>query len=139
MINRTTALLLRGGVIAGPLFVATALAEGATRRGYVQRRHPVSSLALGSRGWVQTVNFLLTGTLYVGAAIGLWRSDRVRVRIVPPWSPPPGWVWSAQERSAPTRSAGQTAMRGLATAWCSTGGVRCSKGRAWQRESLPRS
>jgi len=66
--------LLRCGVAAGPVFVAAFLVEGAVRDGYRPLRHPVSSLALGSRGWVQAANFAVTGTLFLAAAAGLSRS-----------------------------------------------------------------
>jgi Protein of unknown function (DUF998) len=59
------------GLAARPVFVTTFLAEGATRPGYRPLRHPVSSLALGPRGWVQTANFAVTGTLVLAAAAGL--------------------------------------------------------------------
>jgi len=65
--------LLRGGVVAGPLFIAIFTLEGARRAGYKPARHPVSSLALGPRGWSQTANFAVTGALYLGAACGLLR------------------------------------------------------------------
>ena len=58
-----TRRLLRCGMWAGPVFTATFLAEGAVRDGYRPLRHPVSSLALGPRGWIQTVNFAVTGVL----------------------------------------------------------------------------
>lgn len=74
-----TRRLLRCGVAAGPLFVLTALAEGATRADYHPLRHPVSSLALGPRGWVQVANFSATGALYLGYAAGLWRAPRTVV------------------------------------------------------------
>jgi hypothetical protein len=70
MTMRTTALL-GCGVVAGPLFVATFLIEGATRDGYHPLRHPVSSLALGEHGWTQSANFLVAGLLTVAFAIGL--------------------------------------------------------------------
>lgn len=73
--DRTRALLWCG-VPAGPAFVATFLAEGAVRDGYDPLRHPVSSLALGPRGAVQTANFVVTGALYLAAAAGMWRSPR---------------------------------------------------------------
>jgi hypothetical protein len=69
--------LLYCGLAAGPLFVTVFLVDGATREGYRPSRHPVSSLALGSRGWVQVANFTVTGTLFLAGAAGLWRaSDR---------------------------------------------------------------
>ena len=66
--------LLRCGVIAGPAFVAVFLAEGAVRDGYQPLRHPVSSLALGSRGWIQAANFAVAGTLVLAGAAGLARA-----------------------------------------------------------------
>ena len=66
--------LLYCGVAAGPVFVTTFLAEGATRPGYRPSRHPVSSLALGPRGRVQAANFAVTGTLFIAGAAGLWRA-----------------------------------------------------------------
>lgn len=61
------------GVLAGPLFVVAFTAIGATRSGYDWRRHTVSSLADGDRGWPQRANFILTGVLYSCAARGLSR------------------------------------------------------------------
>ena len=66
-----TRRLLRCGMWAGPVFAATFLAEGAVRGGYQPLRHPVSSLALGPRGWVQTANFAVTGVLCLAGAAGL--------------------------------------------------------------------
>jgi hypothetical protein len=66
--------LLACGVAAGPVFVAVFLAEGAVRDRYRPLRHPVSSLALGPRGWVQTGNFAVTGVLVLAAAAGLARA-----------------------------------------------------------------
>ncbi len=67
-------ILLRCGVVAGPLFITTFLVEGARRPGYDPRRHPVSSLALGPGGWVQAANFTITGVLYLALAAGLART-----------------------------------------------------------------
>jgi Protein of unknown function (DUF998) len=66
--------LLRCGVAAGPVFVAVFILEGAVRDGYRPLRHPVSSLALGRRGWVQAANFAVAGTLSVAGAAGLGRA-----------------------------------------------------------------
>jgi hypothetical protein len=69
-----TRKLLRCGVAAGPTFVAVFLLEGAVRDGYRPLRHPVSSLALGSRGWIQGGNFAVAGTLFLAGAAGLARA-----------------------------------------------------------------
>ena len=55
--------LLVCGMVAGPLFFAIFSIAGALRSNYDPLRHPISSLMFGSGGWVQSVNFLLTGTL----------------------------------------------------------------------------
>ena len=68
---RWTRGLLYCGLAVGPVFVTTFLVEGATRDRYRPSRHPVSSLALGLRGWVQTTNFAVTGTLVLAGAVGL--------------------------------------------------------------------
>lgn len=66
--------LLRCGVAAGPVFVAVFLLEGGARDGYRPLRHPVSSLALGSRGLIQAGNFAVAGTLVLAGAAGLARA-----------------------------------------------------------------
>jgi hypothetical protein len=65
-----TSLLLAGGLVGAVLFVVTFLIDGATRPGYRPLYHPVSALALGSRGWVQSSNFVVTGVLMIAAAVG---------------------------------------------------------------------
>jgi hypothetical protein len=71
---RWTRGLLYCGLAAGPIFVTAFLVEGARREGYRPSRHPVSSLALGPRGWVQAANFAVTGTLVLAGAAGVWRA-----------------------------------------------------------------
>jgi hypothetical protein len=66
-------VLLACGMAAGPVFTVAYLLEGAGRADYKSLRHPVSSLALGRAGWVQTVNFLFAGLLSLVFAVGLWR------------------------------------------------------------------
>jgi hypothetical protein len=63
--------LLRCGIVAGPLFVATSLIQAFTRRGFDLAQHPISLLSLGSLGWVQLANFVVSGVLYVIGAVGL--------------------------------------------------------------------
>lgn len=73
-----TRSLLVCGVVAGPVFTAAWIVEGATRAAYDPVRHPVSSLALGEYGWAQVVNFLVAGILSTASAVGLWRALRPR-------------------------------------------------------------
>ncbi|HMB25631.1 MAG TPA: DUF998 domain-containing protein [Anaerolineales bacterium] len=72
--NLKTRTLLLCGAVAGPLFIVTFSIEGATRANYSALRHPVSSLALGSLGWMQVINFVVTGLLFIACALGLWRT-----------------------------------------------------------------
>jgi hypothetical membrane protein len=70
--------LLTGGVIGPVLFVVDFLAEGATRPGYDVVRHSVSQLSLSNLGWQQVANFLVSGVLIIGGALGLRRAIRQR-------------------------------------------------------------
>ena len=74
-VNRAT--LRRAGALAGPLFVAAALVEGATRPHYDPLRHPVSALARGPGGWQQRANFAVAGSLLLAGAVGLGRRGRL--------------------------------------------------------------
>jgi hypothetical protein len=58
---RTTRSLLGYGIIAGPIYVAVALAQALTRPGFDLRRHAWSLLADGHLGWIQVANFVVTG------------------------------------------------------------------------------
>lgn len=64
-------MLLACGVLAGPLFVVTVLAQACTRDGFDPARHPLSLLSLGTLGWVQITNFILTGLLVIASAVGI--------------------------------------------------------------------
>lgn len=70
----TTGGLLWAGALAAPLFAVVALAQAALRSGFDPMRHAVSQLTLGSGGWVQTLNFVLTGGLMIVCAVGLRRT-----------------------------------------------------------------
>jgi hypothetical protein len=79
-----TRRLLCCGAVAGPAFVAVFLLEGKAREGYRPMRHPVSSLALGPRGWIQAGNFVVAGTLFLAGAAGLARAgDPAASRAAP--------------------------------------------------------
>ncbi|GAB3487244.1 DUF998 domain-containing protein [Nocardiopsis coralliicola] len=66
-----TGAALAAGAAGAVLFVLVFTVDGATRRGYEPRRHPVSALALGPRGPLQTANFLVFGVLTAAGAAGL--------------------------------------------------------------------
>jgi hypothetical protein len=68
-----TRALLAGGVIAGPLFIVVGLLQAFTREGFDLRRHPLSLLSNGDLGWIQITNFVVTGLLFTGAAVGMRR------------------------------------------------------------------
>lgn len=72
-------LLLGCGVVGSIIFVVVFLVDGATRPGHRPSYHLVSALALGSRGWIQTSNFVITGMLMTAAAIGAWQALQVVV------------------------------------------------------------
>lgn len=62
------------GIVGPLLFIVIFLVEGATRTGYSAWRNFVSQLATGDGGWVQTVNFLVCGTLVLVFAFALRQS-----------------------------------------------------------------
>lgn len=80
-----TRSLLGCGAIAGPVFVTTYAVAGRRPAGYDRRRDAVSTLARTEVGWVQTLNFLVSGTLTWAGAVGLRRTLRsgVGVRVLP--------------------------------------------------------
>ena len=68
-----TRSLLGYGVLAGPFYLAIGLAQAFLRDGFVFSRHPLSVLANGPGGWVQTANFVITGLMVIAAAAGFAR------------------------------------------------------------------
>jgi hypothetical membrane protein len=69
----TTRTMLACGLVAGPLFVATAILQMLTRDGFDLRRHPLSLLSVGEHGWIQVTNFILAGALSIIFSIGVAR------------------------------------------------------------------
>lgn len=79
-----TRQLLRWGTIAGPFYLALGVGQGLLREGFSFERHPLSVLANGSLGWIQTANFALTGLMVIAAVAGFRRA----------LAPAPGaWTW----------------------------------------------
>jgi hypothetical protein len=67
------------------------LLEGATRTNYDPLRHPVSSLAFGDYGRVQSTNFVVAGLLTLAFSVGLRRAFRTPEGST--WGPPLVGVW----------------------------------------------
>ena len=77
-----TRSLLLCGVLAGPFYLAVGLIQAFLREGFELGRHPLSLLANGPGGWIQTANFVLTGLMVVAAAMGLGRVLGQKSRLV---------------------------------------------------------
>jgi hypothetical protein len=80
-----TRFLVNCGVVMAPLFIGTAVVESRRRRDYSARLHPVSALALGDSGWIQTGNFVVAGALTCLFATGLRRARPSSGPSVAPW------------------------------------------------------
>lgn len=68
-----TRSLLCWGMLAGPFYLVVGLLQALLRDGFDLARHPLSLLANGPGGWVQTANFVLTGLMVLAAAVGFRR------------------------------------------------------------------
>lgn len=68
-----TRSLLGYGVLAGPVYLAVGLVQAFVRDGFDLMRHPLSLLANGPGGWLQTANFVLGGLMVLAAAVGFAR------------------------------------------------------------------
>jgi hypothetical membrane protein len=79
--QRVTRSLLGYGVVAGPVYVVTSLAQALAHDGFDLTRHSWSQLAAGPQGWIQMANLVLTGAMVVAFSVGLRRSSSSR------WAP----------------------------------------------------
>ena len=70
MQDSLTTVLLRWGVIAGPLYIIVGAIQVLIRPGFDVRYNVLSQMALGDLGWIQTANFAVSGLLVVAGAIG---------------------------------------------------------------------
>lgn len=68
-----TRSLLGYGVVVGPLYLAVGLIQAFVREGFDLERHPLSVLANGPGGWVQTANFVVSGLMVIATAVGFAR------------------------------------------------------------------
>lgn len=72
-ISKATSGLLICGIVAGPLFLSLSIAQALLREGFDVARQPISFLSLGTMGWMQRSNFVLTGLLVFALAVGIRR------------------------------------------------------------------
>ncbi len=72
--------MLGWGVVAGPFYIALGLILALTRDGFDLTRHSLSLLSLGEGGWLQILNFALTGIMVIVAGWGLLRAPTDRSR-----------------------------------------------------------
>src|SRR5688572_31481332 len=73
---KLTKTLLTCGMIAGPLYVILGLIQMAIRPGFDITRHSLSVLVNGDLGWIQTLNFLITGILLVAGTVVVMRTTQ---------------------------------------------------------------
>ncbi len=78
--SAVTRSMLGWGVVAGPFYLVFGTILALTREGFDLSRHALSLLTLGEGGWLQTLNFALTGIMVVIAGWGLLRAIEGRGR-----------------------------------------------------------
>lgn len=71
-----TRSMLGYGVLAGPFFLVFGLTLALTRDGFDLSEHALSLLTLGENGWLQSLNFVLSGAMMLVAAAGFHRALR---------------------------------------------------------------
>lgn len=71
MIGMQTKTLLLAGIAAGVIFLGVTAVEIFARTGFDIKRHAVSVLSLGERGWLMVATFILSGLFVVLFAAGL--------------------------------------------------------------------
>ena len=72
--TRVTKSLLGYGVLAGPCYVLAVLGQALSRPGFSLVHDDASLLSNGSFGWVQILNFALTGSMVIAFAVGVARA-----------------------------------------------------------------
>jgi hypothetical membrane protein len=82
---RLTKALLTCGLSAGPFYVIVGLIQMAIRPGFDITRHSLSLLTNGNLGWIQVLNFLVTGLLLIAGAVGARRA--LRSGLGSKWAP----------------------------------------------------
>jgi hypothetical protein len=60
-------------MLAGPFYLALGVGQGLLRDGFSFARHPLSVLANGPGGWLQTANLAVSALLVLAAVLGIAR------------------------------------------------------------------
>jgi hypothetical protein len=115
---RTTNGLLWCGVVAGPIFVVTALVQVLARSGFDLDRHPLSMLSLGDVGSIQIANFIITGGLVIAGAVGMRQASFDVGSLHPPSPADSTWDDSATSISALTAIGGSFIVALMPRAGC---------------------
>jgi hypothetical protein len=68
-------LLLLSGIAAGVFFILVSSVECFMRPGFDLKRHAISMLSLGERGWLMVATFIVSGVLTLLCAAGLRAVD----------------------------------------------------------------
>ena len=76
--SQLTKILLSCGLIAGPFYILLGLIQLLIRPGFDIRVNSLSQMALGELGWIQSVNFVVSGLLIIAAALGMRQALRSR-------------------------------------------------------------
>ena len=63
--NKTKTVAGWAGMIGSALFITVFMVEGWLRPGYDWLSTFISELSIGPRGWIQIVNFITLGTLFL--------------------------------------------------------------------------
>jgi len=76
--SQLTKILLSCGLIAGPFYILLGLIQLLIRPGFDIRVNSLSQMALGELGWIQSVNFVVSGLLVIAASVGMRQALRSR-------------------------------------------------------------
>ncbi|PTR25676.1 uncharacterized protein DUF998 [Rhodococcus sp. OK519] len=84
-IGARTPTLLGAATIAGPIFYVSSTVQALSRDGFDLRVHPLSQLAAGEYGWIQSATFVLAGLGALALAVAHRRVVRSGVgsRVAP--------------------------------------------------------
>ena len=75
-------LCLWAGIVGPIFFVLVFTIDGALTPGYSAMRDVISFLELGPTGWIQRLNFLLSGLLFILFALGFFRWMRPMIASI---------------------------------------------------------